>query len=236
MPPKNPSTSLARIFQTGLALLALCFSGAAFWIAISQWPAEVSRPALILLEEGEPASTAVLVRAEIAMGTASARMPFNGSNFVTRARLVIANVRNLPADQHARVAGRAADLFADGLRLKPNARGAWRGYLASVYISEGPGERLVQASDAALLFDGSDPFTALTLVDAALRFPESFPDDLHERLLALVPRLHSTRFMRRPLAGLFVSLDEQGQELLLAQLASDSQFRDWAKWATSGAG
>lgn len=112
---------------------------------------------------------------------------------------------------------------------QPATARLWRSFIVAELISAGPTPRLGALSGAALQLDGGNPFTVITLVELAIRYPQIHSADVVEALLSRVGKLESYRVMRRPLGRLYAGLEEEDRHTLLSVSKNPKQIERWAR-------
>ncbi len=115
------------------------------------------------------------------------------------------------------------------LRRFPNAQGVWRSYAAARLVSIGPEVGLDRVSQTALQLDGGDPFTAITLVELVLRYPQNFSPATSSGVLALLPKLQKDWRMRRPVGRLYATLHAEGQRNMAVASDDPDQLQAWSR-------
>jgi len=205
------------------------FAMASAYLAWASWPREQVNSVLSDINRGHPLPPETVEWAQESLRASVDRMPVNGAFHVALARLVLAEAAAGDRADYAATARGAADLFASGLRLKPNARVAWRGLFASIYAAEGPSPQLTRAFEGTFLFDRGAPMSALTMLEVALRHPETVTAGTLERVLEFPARLYETWYMRRPMARMYVRLPDEAKALFDASFAQGAGFGDWAE-------
>lgn len=214
-----------------IAVAIPIFAAAAFagYVAWSELPREQARNALNALSDGTELGRDTAQEALQNLETAASRFPMNGSHRIAQARLVLFLMPPEPEEAASVQAQLASKYFVDGLRLKPNARGAWRGVFASTYVSKGPSPELARVFEGAYLFDSGAPFSALTLMSVVLRHPGFVPAERYEQVLSFAQPLYDTWYMRRPMARVYVTLPEDAQTSLRRSLVQGDAFAKWAE-------
>lgn len=215
--------------RVALAVPILATAAFAGYLAWSELPREQARGALNALSDGAELEPDTAEEALRHLETASSRFPMNGSHRIAQARLTLFLMPREPRDAAQAQAQLASDYFIDGLRRKPNARGAWRGVFAATYVSKGPSPELARVFEGAYLFDSAAPFSALTLMGVVLRHPGFVPAERYEQVLTFAQPLYDTWYMRRPMARLYVTLPEDAQVSMRRSLVEGDAFAKWAE-------
>lgn len=218
------ASTFVRLMAAAPLMLLAAFAA---YIAWSELPHEQARDTLNALSDGTDINREAIEAAQLQLATAANRMPMNGSLRVAQGRLALSLVRYTDGQDAIKYAAGAAAFYRDGLRRKPNARGAWRGLFAAEYVSRGPSPQLARVFDGLHLFDSGAPFSALTMLDTALRHPEFLSAERLEQVLGLAQPLVETWYMRRPVARVYLSLPETGQLMLRQALDDGDAFADW---------
>lgn len=125
----------------------------------------------------------------------------------------------MAAERHLRAA----------LRRFPNAQGVWRSYVAARLVSIGPEVGLDRVSQTALQLDGGNPFTAITLVELVLRYPQNFTPTTSSGVLASLPKLQKDWRMRRPVGRLYATLHAEGQRDMAMASDDPDQLQAWSR-------
>lgn len=226
MSTHSDASVLKRIAVAVPFLAMAAFAG---YLAWSELPREQARGALNALSDGAELERDAAREALQHLETAASRLPMNGSHRIAQGRLALFLMPPEPQDAAKAQAQVATNYFMDGLRLKPNARGAWRGVFAATYVSKGPSPDLARVFEGAYLFDSAAPFSALTLMGVVLRHPGFVPAERYEQVLTFAQPLYDTWYMRRPMARLYVTLPEDAQTSMRRSLAEGDAFAKWAE-------
>lgn len=125
----------------------------------------------------------------------------------------------MAAERHLRAA----------LRRFPNAQGVWRSYVAARLVSIGPEVGLDRVAQTALQLDGGNPFTAITLVELVLRYPQNFSAATSSGVLASLPKLQKDWRMRRPVSRLYATLHAEGQRNMAMASDDPDQLQAWSR-------
>lgn len=125
----------------------------------------------------------------------------------------------MAAERHLRAA----------LRRFPNAQGVWRSYVAARLVSIGPEVGLDRVAQTALQLDGGDAFTAITLVELVLRYPQNYSPATSSGVLALLPKLQKDGRMRRPMGRLYATLHADGQRNMAMASDDPEQLQAWSR-------
>lgn len=226
MSTHSDASILKRIAVAVPILATAVFAG---YLAWSEWPREQARGALNALSDGTELGRDAAEEALQNLEVAALRAPMNGSHRIAQARLALFLMPREPQEAAQAQAQLASSYFMDGLRLKPNARGAWRGVFAATYVSNGPSPELARVFEGAYLFDSAAPFSALTLMSVVLRHPGFVPAERYEQVLNFAQPLYDTWYMRRPMARLYVTLPEDAQTSMRRSLVQGDAFAKWAE-------
>ncbi len=220
---------VGRLVMTwSVAGCAAVFGGVAAWDVVGEYQTAQMQERFEDTLVGEEDTTA-FVEGVLEEQPCSVLKPSLNQQNLLIGRVLLGQLAGLGDEKRASVAIAAERHLRSALRRFPNAQGVWRSYLAARLLSIGSDAGLDRVSQTALQLDSGSPYTAITLVEIVLRYPQDFSATTSSDVLALLPKLQKDGRMLPPLGRLHASLDSEGQRRMLIASDDPEQLQFWSR-------